>query len=80
MKPGLRLALLVGCVAVAALVSPTSARVVLEDLVGPHALRPETSCEFAADGAGIASSESSPEDSEEIARNVVDLEAGHDAP
>jgi hypothetical protein len=40
MIPVMRLALLGGCVIVTALVSPTSARVVAEDFLGPHALRP----------------------------------------
>jgi hypothetical protein len=36
MKPGLRLALLAGCVFVAALVSPGAARVAVEDVLGPY--------------------------------------------
>jgi hypothetical protein len=95
MIPAMRLALLGGCVIVTALVSPTSARVVTEDLLGPNALRPAS-----ADGVDLARIgidelaafvEATSDDEQDAVeqggveqgadeRVWVDHEAGHDAP
>ncbi len=80
MTPTLRLALLGGCVLVAALVSPTSARVFVEDLLGPHALRPASTDEVVTAHSAPLAFEVQSEDSEAIAENAWHHEAGHDAP
>lgn len=80
MNPTLRLALLGGCVLVAALVSPTSARVFVEDLLGPHALRPANSDEVVTAQSASLAFEVSTLDSEAIPENAWHHEAGHDAP
>jgi len=95
MIPAMRLALLGGCVIVTALVSPTSARVVTEDLLGPHALRPASA--LGVDLARIANEELAAfaeatsdeelggvdDDAVEVLASEgghADFEAGHDAP
>lgn len=80
MNPTLRLALLGGCVLVAALVSPTSARVFVEDLLGPRALRPASSDEVVTAQSASLAFEVSTLDSEASAENAWHHEAGHDAP
>lgn len=80
MKPGLRLALLAGCVFVAALVSPQAARVAAEDCLGPYALSGfealETRVANALPSARAIRSEEHPGDHDRDA----DPEALHDAP
>lgn len=80
MIPLVRLALLGGCVIVTALVSPTSARVLTEDLLGSHALQPAS--DIASDTARVEAIEwaAFAEASEEDGRIPADPEAGHDAP
>lgn len=80
MSPGVRLALLAGCVVVAALVCPSMARVAGEDLLGPYA--PKGSY---ASGTALANAASAvnPVDEEEMhgdAHGDADPEAAHDAP
>lgn len=80
MKPGLRLALLAGCVFVAALVSPQAARVAAEDCLGPYALTGfeglETRVATALPSARTVRFEEGHGDSD----GDVDPEAHHDAP
>lgn len=78
--PTLRLALLGGCVLVAALVSPTSARVFVEDLLGPHALRPASTDEVVTAYTSTIAFEAPFEDSEAITEGAWHHEAGQDAP
>jgi len=80
MNPGIRLCFLGGCVLVAALVSPHSARVASEDLLGPYACP-------SAEGSGLdlanAVSVEVPlvhEDSSGDVHRDADSEIAHDAP
>ncbi len=76
MKAGCRLTLLSGCVLVAALVCPETARVVLEDLIGPYAVRGDA---LDTDFAHVPLIQ----DEEDFARDVdgdADFESAHDAP
>lgn len=80
MSPGFRLSLLGGCVLVAALVSPYSARVVTEDLLGPYALQRVDASETDLANAVYLDVPSVPEDPHGDARGDADHETAHDAP
>lgn len=77
MNASLRLTLLGGCVLVAALVSPHSARVVTEDLLGPYASNGAD--EPALDLAHYEAVDSI-EDTTGDADGDADPESAHDAP
>lgn len=77
MKPGFRLTLLGGCVLVAALVCPHTARVAVEDWLGPYSSHSE------AHDADFAHVPLIQLDAEDYARDVdgdADSESAHDAP
>lgn len=80
MTPGIRLSLLGGCVLVAALVSPYSARVVTEDLLGPYALPCVAACETDLANAVSVEAQIVHEDSHGDVHGDADPETAHDAP
>ncbi|MCY2960727.1 MAG: hypothetical protein NTY35_11225 [Planctomycetota bacterium] len=80
MNPGFRLALLGGCVLVAALVSPHSARVVTEDVLGPYALRRAVAGETDLARSVPVEGQNSPEALHDDAHGDHHPEDAHDAP
>lgn len=80
MNPGARLALLVGCVLVAALVCPSTARVAVEDVLGPYAERVDGGSPTAAVATVCFVTTTDSEEESGDARGDADPEATHEAP